>query len=421
MSPILDLFGLESPLWLLVLGVSIFLLSIALAVVFHKLLFPIIRRFTNWTPTNLDTRLVEAARMPLTLSIVLLGGYLALRLPLQLDQAQRSIIDTAFSLAAVVLGVVTLASAVSNALVWYIEHIAPRTSSNIDERLLPLLRRFAVAAIYVLGGLIILDQLGISISPLIAGLGLGGLAVALALQPTLANLFAGSYVMTEGVVTPGDYIELENGITGYVVDVGWRSTRLRTWRNNLVVVPNSKFAETIITNYQEPEPAVNVYLTCGVSYDSDLFRVERVCHEVMSELLEEDSRALKEYGGWFGFDSFGESNVNFWLFLQARDRLASFEVQSILMQNLHHRLRQEGIVINYPVRSLRLPSGQGPEILPGQDGTARANLGTRPAGRGSRRRSRRPQEGVQIFPNAEGGGDGGEGEGGPGGESPGFG
>ena len=123
--------------------------------------------------------------------------------------------------------------------------------------------------------------------------------MALAIQPTLANLVAGTYVMTDGVVGPGDYVELEGSIAGYVVEVGWRSTRIRTWGNNLVVVPNSKFAETIITNYQRPIPAVNVYLPCGVSYDTDLYRVEEICREVMDQILENEPSAVKEYGGWF--------------------------------------------------------------------------------------------------------------------------
>ena len=144
--------------------------------------------------------------------------------------------------------------------------------------------------------------------------------MALALQPTLANLFAGTYVMTEGVISPGDYIALDGGITGYVVEVGWRSTRIRTWQNNLVIVPNNKFAETIITNFQRPVPAVNGWLTCGVSYDSDLYHVEKVCREVMDEQLETNPNAIKEYGSWFGYDSFGDSNVTFWLFVQAKDR-----------------------------------------------------------------------------------------------------
>ena len=196
---------------------------------------------------------------------------------------------------------------------------------------------------------------------------MGGLAVALAIQPTLANLFAGTYVMTEGVITTGDYIELENGMAGYVIDVGWRSTRIRTWHNNLVVIPNSRFAETIITNYEQPIPAVNVYLPCGVSYDSDLYRVERVCHEVMGEVLDNDPNAVKEYGGWFGFESFADSNVNFWLFVQAKDRLASFGLRTALMQKLHQRLNEEGIVINYPVRTLQFPKEWGPDLFKGRD------------------------------------------------------
>ena len=142
---------------------------------------------------------------------------------------------------------------------WYTDEIADRTESDLDNRLIPLGRRLAIGVVLGMSGLLVMDQLDVNISPLIAGLGLGGLAVALALQPTLANVFAGTYVMTEGVVTPGDYIELENGVAGYVMDVSWRSTRLRTWHNNLVVIPNAKFAETIITNYQEPQPAVNVF------------------------------------------------------------------------------------------------------------------------------------------------------------------
>ena len=233
----------------------------------------------------------------------------------------------------------------------------------VDLRLFPLIRRVGSVIIYVIGALLVMDVMDINISPLIAGLGLGGLAVALAIQPTLANLFAGTYVMTEGVISTGDYIELEGGMAGYVVEVGWRSTRIRTWGNNLVVVPNARFAETIITNYQQPAPAVNVYVTCGVSYDSDLDHVEKICREVMDDLVQNDSNAIRSYGSWFAFDAFGDSNVDFWLFMQARDRVASFNLQSTLIKNLHREFRVENIIINYPVRTLQFPDGFTPEML----------------------------------------------------------
>ena len=248
----------------------------------------------------------------------------------------------------------------------------------MDPRLLMMLRRVLVVLIYGLGLLLVINTLGIPISPLIAGLGLGGVAVALAIQPTLSNLFAGTYVMTEGVVSPGDYIEMEGGVAGYVLEVGWRSTRLRTWSNTLVVVPNARFAETIITNYYEPAPPVNVYLTCGVSYSSDLTRVEAVSMEVMNQVLESSPYGVREYGAYFGFDNFGESNVDFWLFVQAKDRLASFELRSELVRELHRRFDDEGIVINYPVRSLQFPDGDSPRTDGGPGSPAPAFL-RRPA------------------------------------------
>ena len=192
--------------------------------------------------------------------------------------------------------------------------------------------------------------------------------MALAIQPTLANLFAGTYVMTEGVIATGDYIQLENGLQGYVVEVSWRSTRIRDWHNNLVVVPNSKFAETIITNFQQPTKAVNVYFECGTSYDSDLYRVEEICLEVMDTIVDSHPMAIKEYGKYFAFDNFGDSNVNFWLFVQATDRLGSFVVQSDMMKLLHKRFQEEGIVINYPVRTLQFPEGWTPEDFLSRNG-----------------------------------------------------
>ena len=356
--------GIGDELWLEVtIAVSVFLFSLILGGVLSRFVFPLVIRLTRRTRTNLDTRLVLAVRRPAGIGVVVLGGYLALTVPLDLSQGQQNVVDTIASLLGIIVAVIALASLLSAFVAWYLETVAPRTETTLDEQLFPLLRKVLLAAIYCVGALLALDQLNINISPLIAGLGLGGLAVALALQPTLANLFAGTYVMTEGVITRGDYIELENGISGYVVDVGWRSTHIRTWLNNLVVVPNSKFADNIITNYHQPVPPVNVFLTCGVSYSSDLEYVERVCMEVMNDLLDTNDGAVKEYGAWFGYDSFGESNVNFWLFIQAKNRLGSYEVQSDLIKRLHGRLKAEEIVINYPVRSLQLPKGWGPEVI----------------------------------------------------------
>ncbi|SVA13252.1 uncharacterized protein METZ01_LOCUS66106 [marine metagenome] len=361
-TPILARFGLGDPQWLdPATAGGIGLIAIVVALLVFKLVFPIIVRFTQWTPTDLDSRLVRSMRWPVTFGILVLGAYLAVTIPLGLTGSEQERANTIARAAGIIVGITVVVGLLSSTIDWYLESLATRTNHVIDLRLFPLIRRVGGVIIYGIGALLVLDVMDINISPLIAGLGLGGLAVALAIQPTLANLFAGTYVMTEGVISTGDYIELEGGMAGYVVEVGWRSTRIRTWGNNLVVVPNARFAETIIINYQQPVPAVNVYVTCGVSYDSDLDLVEEISRGVMSDLVENSHNAVKSYGSWFAFDSFGESNVDFWLFLQARDRIASFNLQSSLIKNLHRRFKEEDIIINYPVRTLQFPDGFSPE------------------------------------------------------------
>ena len=364
MDPILARFGLGDPEWLdpATAGVIV-LISLVVAFIFHKAIVPITLRFTNWTSTDLDERLVKSIRWPLTLGILSLGAYLAVTISWDLTVTERDRADAIARGLGVVVGITAVVGLISSTIDWYLASLSNRANHVVDLRLFPLIRRVGSVIIYVIGALLVMDVMDINISPLIAGLGLGGLAVALAIQPTLANLFAGTYVMTEGVISTGDYIELEGGMAGYVVEVGWRSTRIRTWGNNLVVVPNARFAETIITNYQQPAPAVNVYVTCGVSYDSDLDHVEAICREVMDDLVQNDSNAIRSYGSWFAFDAFGDSNVDFWLFMQARDRVASFKLQSTLINNLHRELRVENIIINYPVRTLQFPDGFTPEML----------------------------------------------------------
>ena len=368
-EPLLARFGLGDPEWLdPATAGAIALIGIVAAFVFHKLIFPLIVRFTHRTPTDLDSRLVKSVRWPTTLGFVVLGAYLAFTVPLDLTESQQSQVDTVGQALGVMIVITVVVGLLSSAIDWYLASLATSATRVVDRRLLPLIRRAGGVIIYAIGGLLMMDVLGINISPLIAGLGLGGLAVALAIQPTLANLFAGTYVMTEGVIATGDYIQLENGLKGYVVEVGWRSTRIRDWRNNLVVVPNSKFAETIITNFQQPTNAVNVYFECGTSYDSDLYRVEEICLEVMDTIIDSHPMAIKEYGKYFAFDNFGDSNVNFWLFVQATDRLGSFVVQSDMMKLLHKRFQEEGIVINYPVRTLQFPEGWTPEDFLSRNG-----------------------------------------------------
>ncbi|MFC2072843.1 mechanosensitive ion channel family protein [Chloroflexota bacterium] len=255
----------------------------------------------------------------------------------------------------IILVTYSLAQTGGALLAWYLRGRTVRRKARADEGLISLLRRITMIITYVIGILILLDYLDISITPLIASLGIGGLAIALALQPTLGNFFASTQIVSDRVVRIGDYVELDNGtIRGYVTDVGWRSTRIRTPYNNLVTIPNSHLADSIITNYYAPNTDLGVIVNCGVSYSSDLAHVQDLALEVARGLVEELDEAVKTFQPVFRYEEFGDSNINFWVWLQATDRMGSFLVKSEFIKRLKARFDQEGITINYPVRTTYL-------------------------------------------------------------------
>jgi len=252
---------------------------------------------------------------------------------------------------------------------WYLANVAGKTATTLDDTLLPIFRRVLPITVYAVGTLVAIDNLGVSISPILAGLGIGGLAVALAVQPTLSNFFAGTYVVTEGELKAGDFIELDGGPSGYVESVGWRSTKIRSRFNNLVIIPNSRMAESIVTNYFSPTPAMNVIVTCGVSYESDLEQVENIALEEAEALVKESRHSIKDMDPFFGFSNFGDSNIDFFIFLQAVDRNGTFILKSQLMKRIHSRFTAEGIEINYPVRKLVLSDEVNFEEIIGSETT----------------------------------------------------
>ena len=334
-----------------VIGGVIFALSLAVAAAVAFAVRFVAARLDTITPYGIGGVALRSVRNSLVAFVVVIGGYVGLDLVEQLDQWHIEV-QRGFTILGILIGAHALSAGSSATLNWYMTNIAAQTETTFDDRSLPLLRRFLRVAIYGLALVLILDTLGYSIGLLLGGLGITGLAVALALQPTLTNYFAGTYVMSDQAIKSGDYIELQGGSAGYVVDVGWRTTKIRTWLNTLVIIPNSVMADTIITNYQGPDPALNILVYGGVSYASDLQHVEDVSLDVTRSVIADNDEAVKSMDPWFGYDSFGDSNVNFWIFLQATDRVGSFVVTNDLIKRLHARFAAEGIEINYPVRKI---------------------------------------------------------------------
>lgn len=210
------------------------------------------------------------------------------------------------------------------------------------------------------GGLVILGVLGISIAPILTALGVGGLAVALALQDTLANLFAGLHILVEKSIRIGDFIKLENGQEGYVQDITWRTTRIRMLPNNMVVIPNSKLSQSVVTNYYLPEKRMSLLVTVGVSYSSDLDVVERIfleeallAAEEVPGLLKDPAPAVRLIPG------FGDSSVDFTLVCHVAEFTDQYQAQHIIRKRVFKRFRAEGIEIPFPQRTVHIQTAGG--------------------------------------------------------------
>jgi small-conductance mechanosensitive channel len=264
--------------------------------------------------------------------------------------------DRAFDVMLVAATVTALALFVDRALSSVLDRLAEGLAMLRGARGLVL--GIVRGTIVGLALLVFLDSIGISVTPLLASLGVGSLAVALALQDTLANLFAGVYVIVDKPVEPGDYIRLEGGEEGFVARVGWRSTRIRTRPNNIVVVPNTKLVSSVLVNYNRPSPELAVLVNVGVHYDSDLRRVDRVTTEVAREVMQTVRGGVPTFEPFIRYHTFGDSAVQFTVILRATDFDVHNTVIHEFVMRLHERYRREDIQIPFPIRTLDLPRSQ---------------------------------------------------------------
>jgi small-conductance mechanosensitive channel len=187
-------------------------------------------------------------------------------------------------------------------------------------------------------------------------LGVGSIAVALALQETLSNLFAGLYLLADRPVSPGDYIKLDSGQEGYVVRIGWRSTTVRTLSNNIVFVPNSTMAKAIIINYSLPELRVLISIPVQVSYGTDPSRVEKALLDVTREAAQEGLAGLllTPPPDVLLDPGFGDFSLDFSLRVNVRRLEDQNPVQSELRKRILARFAKDGIATPFPTRTVGL-------------------------------------------------------------------
>jgi small-conductance mechanosensitive channel len=317
-------------------------------VLVRSILFRLAHRWAERTTSDFDDLIMAAFRVPSIYWCIAIGLYAGIAFS-DLPQRHAGLLSTSIY----VVIILSMTMAISNLAGGMFKVYIKKSSLPLPST--GLFYGIVRGAIFVAGFLIILNVLGVSIAPLLTALGVGGLAVALALQDTLANLFSGIHILVEKSIRVGDFVKLESGQEGYVEDITWRTTRVRMLPNNMVVIPNSKLAQSVVTNYYLPEKRMSLLVPVGVSYSADPEEIERI-------LVEEAKGAVGDIPGLLGepepfvrfIPGFGDSSLDFTLICQVGEFTDQYFAQHELRKKIFRRFRIEGIEIPFPQRTVHV-------------------------------------------------------------------
>ncbi|HOW86822.1 MAG TPA: mechanosensitive ion channel family protein [Candidatus Aminicenantes bacterium] len=325
----------------LFITLAILAAAIVLGFIVQRVVASTMHAMAKRTANEWDDIIVESMRGLVVLWFALIGLAVILRLvPLRAEVAlivRRS---------AAVLGILSTA-------VFFTRAARRSIHVYIDRKVqvpTSIFKNFASFIIYLLAFLVVLDHLGISITPLLTAMGVSGLAVALAFQDTMANLFAGMNILMARKIQVGDYIRLDSGEEGRVVDISWRNTTLRNPDDNMVIVPNSKLAAAIYTNTHLPASEMGLYLPVTVAFDSDLALVERVTIEVAAEVLAVPEWHVPGFEPYIRYNAYTDLGVRFSVGLRIGEYEQQYRVRHAFYKRLHERFRAEGIKLAVPPR-----------------------------------------------------------------------
>jgi small-conductance mechanosensitive channel len=333
----------------LILPLLIIIGSFLLGLIFEKQVIKKLKKITrtnNWKFVNI---LLDSFRGISVLWFVLSGIYFALP-TLPVNHLVIVIIQKA--LIATLLMSFTIAA--SRLLIKLL-----RIYTTRDDGFSPLTSLFEFlinVVIFSLGILIILQSIGVAITPLLTAFGVGGVSIGLALQSTLANLMSGINIITSKKVKPGDYIQLKTGESGYVTDVELKYTIIQEITNNFLVIPNSKILSSSFRNYSLPDKEMLVPVEVGVGYDNDLEIVEEITFQVAQEIMQKQADTTLEYAPFIRYNKFDYFSINFTVYLRIKEQ-EYFEHLSLkhkFIKRLHRRYQIEGIKIASPTSCFHL-------------------------------------------------------------------
>ena len=304
-------------------------------------------KFTALTSTDLDDRILLRITPPTSLLVIFTGLYLAVKsLPLN-EMAHIGASGALFIITIAILTNIVYRS-LDEVLLWYSGRLSARGSVGLDKQILPLIEKLATIFLIVTALIIVLKHFNYDILSLVTALGIGSLAIGLAAKDTIANMISGFTLMIDRPFHLGDRIQLSSGQSGDVLDIGLRSTKIKTLDSQLLIIPNSELCNTIITNQAFPDRWAKGRINIGVAYGSDVNQVKDVL--VNAALAVPD--VLRDPPPEAFFTSFGDSALTMALFFWVNDYTQVFATTDRINSIIISSVAVHGIVIPYPTRSI---------------------------------------------------------------------
>ena len=354
--PQINVFGTSVSTWIVI--PIVFLVWVTVFLFVKRTFLKVIKKVAKKTKTQLDDIFVQSADFPLTLLIFASGGVVVERMiPLATNNDLTTHFIVGFKAVSVVACVLFFDKFLNALIHTYSGKVEIlKTSGGVA-------RGFVRIIVIGLGLLILLDSFGVSITPVLASLGVGSLAVALALQPTLENFFSGIQLIMDKPIKVGHFVKLDSGEEGYVHKIGWRSTWVKMLPNNVVVIPNKVIVNAKVVNYYYPQKELAVLVQVGVHYESDLEHVEHVTMEVGKETLKEVEGGVEDFDPFIRYHTFDDFSINFSVILRAKEFVDNYLIKHEFIKRLHKRYAQEGIKIPYPIWAINHSQEKAPEGL----------------------------------------------------------
>lgn len=349
------MFGFEFETVTLLWVTLVFFFAVLLAELFVRFLEMAIGLFISRTKTTLDDRLFSASRWPMRALFLLAAGYgVTLYLHWNGEFFGRTSSFWFFIAGAGLFGHL-LADLTNAFLKWYGQEFKGKRFAG-DA--FPMVRKIMRAAIYLVTFVFILSAFSVEVGPLLAGLGIAGLAVALALQSTLANFFSGVYLLSDKPIRVGDYVAIDgesSGIGGFVKEIGWRTTKIRSFANTVFILPNDKIANSVIVNYSSArESGRSVKIEVNVGYESDPNKVERLLKKAVVNAAKAGAKIYPAFEPIARFQKFGESALVFQLIFRVNSYVDRWRAEAAVNHEILKLFRKNKVHIPYPIHTVQL-------------------------------------------------------------------